>query len=43
MLFGFFLRLTDHRVPTPIKQWFTLLEPMQKNVISPSIDDSCHL
>jgi uncharacterized protein with von Willebrand factor type A (vWA) domain len=43
MLSGFFLKLKDHKVPVSIKEWLTLLEAMQKGVISPSIDEFYHL
>jgi len=39
VLSGFFTRLKDHKVPVSIKEWLTLLEAMQKGVISPSIDE----
>ncbi len=39
MLSAFFLKLKDHKVPVSIKEWLTLLEGMQKHVISPSIDE----
>jgi uncharacterized protein with von Willebrand factor type A (vWA) domain len=43
MLTGFFLKLKSHRVPVSIKEWLTLLEAMQKDVISPSIDEFYYL
>jgi uncharacterized protein len=43
MLIDFFLKLKSHRLPVSIKEYLTLLEAMQKNVISPSIDDFYHL
>jgi uncharacterized protein with von Willebrand factor type A (vWA) domain len=43
MLTGFFLKLKDHKLPVSIKEWLTLLEAMQKNVISPSIDEFYYL
>src|SRR5216683_2286887 len=43
MLSGFFVRLKDHRIPVSIKEWLTLLEAMQKGVISPSIDEFYYL
>ncbi len=39
MLSGFFVKLKDHKIPVSIKEWLTLLEAMQKGVISPSIDE----
>src|SRR5258706_13927057 len=43
MLSGFFVKLKDHKIPVSIKEWLTLLEAMQKDVISPSIDDFYYL
>jgi len=43
MLSGFFIKLKDHKIPVSIKEWLTLLEAMQKNVISPSIDEFYYL
>jgi len=43
MLTGFFLKLKDHKLPVSIKEWLTLLEALQKNVISPSIDEFYYL
>jgi len=43
MLSGFFTRLKHHKVPVSIKEWLTLLEAMQKGVISPSIDEFYYL
>src|SRR5881296_114764 len=43
MLTGFFLKLKSHRLPVSIKEWLTLLEAMQKDVISPSIDEFYYL
>jgi len=43
MLSGFFVKLKDHRIPVSIKEWLTLLEAMQKGVISPSIDEFYYL
>src|SRR6266702_3531554 len=43
MLAGFFVKLKDHRIPASIKEWLTLLEAMQKGVISPSIDEFYYL
>ena len=39
MLIDFFFTLKDARVPVSIKEFLSLLEAMQKNVISSSIDD----
>jgi len=39
MLIDFFFTLKDARIPVSIKEFLILLEAMQKNVISPSIDD----
>jgi uncharacterized protein with von Willebrand factor type A (vWA) domain len=43
MLIEFFLKLKSHKVPVSIKEYLTLLEAMQKDVISPSIDEFYHL
>jgi len=43
MLSGFFVKLKDHKLPVSIKEWLTLLEAMQKDVISPSIDEFYYL
>jgi hypothetical protein len=43
VLSGFFVKLKDHKIPVSIKEWLTLLEAMQKNVISPSIDEFYYL
>ncbi|HEY6720862.1 MAG TPA: VWA domain-containing protein, partial [Burkholderiales bacterium] len=43
MLSGFFIKLKDHKIPVSIKEWLTLLEGMQKGVISPSIDEFYYL
>src|SRR5712691_10787099 len=43
MLSGFFVKLKDHKVPVSIKERLTLLEGMQKGVISPSIDEFYYL
>jgi uncharacterized protein with von Willebrand factor type A (vWA) domain len=43
VLSGFFLKLKDHKVPVSIKEWLTLMEAMQKGVISPSIDQFYYL
>jgi uncharacterized protein len=39
MLIDFFFTLKDARIPVSIKEFLVLLEAMQKNVISPSLDD----
>jgi uncharacterized protein with von Willebrand factor type A (vWA) domain len=38
MLIGFFFSLRDARVPVSIKEFLTLLEALEKNVIAPSLD-----
>jgi len=43
MLAGFFLKLKNHKIPVSIKEYLTLLEAMQKDVISPSIDEFYYL
>jgi len=43
MLTDFFLKLKSHKIPVSIKEWLTLLEAMQKDVISPSIDEFYYL
>ena len=43
MLSGFLTSLKSHKVPVSIKEWLTLLEAMQKGVISPSIDEFYYL
>jgi len=43
VLSGFFVALKDHKIPVSIKEWLTLLEAMQKKVISPSIDEFYYL
>jgi uncharacterized protein with von Willebrand factor type A (vWA) domain len=43
MLTEFFLKLKSHKIPVSIKEWLTLLEAMQKDVISPSIDEFYYL
>ena len=43
MLSTFFVKLKDSKIPVSIKEWLTLLEAMQKNVISPSIDEFYYL
>lgn len=39
MLIDFFFTLRDARVPVTIREFLTLLEAMQKNVIAPSLDE----
>ena len=39
MLAGFFLKLKEHRIPVSIKEYLTLIEGLEKQVISPSIDE----
>ncbi|EJL91635.1 hypothetical protein PMI16_01592 [Herbaspirillum sp. CF444] len=43
MLIDFFFTLKDARIPVSIKEFLVLLEAMQKNVISPAIDDFYYL
>src|SRR5262249_47229162 len=43
MLSGFFVKLKDHKIPVSIKEWLTLLEALQKDVSSPSIDEFYYL
>ncbi len=43
MLTDFFLKLKSHKIPVSIKEWLTLLEAMQKDVISPSVDEFYYL
>jgi uncharacterized protein with von Willebrand factor type A (vWA) domain len=43
MLIDFFFTLKDARIPVSIKEFLILLEAMQKNVISPNIDDFYYL
>jgi uncharacterized protein with von Willebrand factor type A (vWA) domain len=38
MLIGFFFTLRDAKVPVTIKEFLTLLEALEKNVIAPSLD-----
>ncbi|MGJ7916893.1 vWA domain-containing protein [Massilia sp. LXY-6] len=38
MLIGFFFALRDAKVPVTIKEFLTLLEALQKDVIAPSLD-----
>jgi uncharacterized protein len=39
MLIDFFFTLKDARIPVTIKEFLTLLEAMQKQVLEPSLDD----
>lgn len=39
MLIGFFFALRDARIPVSLNEFLSLLEAMQKRVISPSVDD----
>jgi len=43
VLASFFLKLKDAKLPVSIKEYLTLLEGMQKHVISPSIDEFYYL
>src|SRR5262249_41173685 len=43
VLIDFFFTLKDARIPVSIKEFMILLEAMQKNVISPSLDDFYYL
>ena len=43
MLIDFFFTLKDARIPVSIKEFLILLEALQKNVISPNIDDFYYL
>ena len=43
MLIDFFLTLKSHKLPVSIKEYLTLLEALQKDVIGPSIDDFYYL
>ena len=43
MLIDFFFTLRDARVPVSIKEFLTLLEALEKNVIAPSLDDFYYL
>jgi uncharacterized protein with von Willebrand factor type A (vWA) domain len=43
MLIDFFFTLKDARIPVSIKEFLTLLEAMQKNVIGPSLDEFYYL
>jgi uncharacterized protein len=43
MLIDFFFTLRDARIPVSIKEFLTLLEALQKDVIAASMDDFYHL
>ncbi len=43
MLIDFFYTLKDAKIPVTIKEFLTLLEAMEKNVIAPSMDDFYYL
>ncbi|HSY27347.1 MAG TPA: hypothetical protein VK832_07585 [Burkholderiaceae bacterium] len=43
MLIDFFFTLKDAKIPVSIKEFLILLEAMQKNVTSPSLDDFYYL
>ncbi|MFL4974783.1 MAG: vWA domain-containing protein [Microvirga sp.] len=43
MLIDFFLKLKSHKLPVSIKEYLTLLEAMDKNVIGPSVDEFYYL
>jgi uncharacterized protein with von Willebrand factor type A (vWA) domain len=43
MLIDFFFTLKDAKIPVSIKEFLILLEAMQKDVISPSLDDFYYL
>ena len=43
VLIDFFLKLKSHKLPVSIKEYLTLLEAMQKNVIGSSVDDFYYL
>jgi uncharacterized protein with von Willebrand factor type A (vWA) domain len=43
MLIDFFFTLRDARVPVSIKEFLTLLEALEKNVIAPSLDQFYYL
>lgn len=43
MLIDFFFTLKDAKIPVTIKEFLTLLEAMDKNVIAPSMDDFYYL
>jgi uncharacterized protein len=43
VLIDFFLKLKSHKLPVSIKEYLTLLEAMQKNVIGQSVDEFYYL
>ena len=43
VLIDFFLKLKSHKLPVSIKEYLTLLEAMDKNVIGPSVDEFYYL
>ncbi len=43
MLIGFFFTLRDARVPVSIKEFLTLLEALEKNVIAPALEQFYYL
>ena len=43
MLIDFFFTLKDAKIPVSIKEFLTLLEAMERNVIGPSMDDFYYL
>ena len=43
MLIDFFLKLKSHKLPVSIKEYLTLLEAMDKDVIGPSVDEFYYL
>ena len=43
MLIDFFYALRDAKVPVTIKEFLTLLEAMQEQVIAPSLDEFYYL
>ena len=43
MLIDFFFTLKDAKIPVSIKEFLTLLEALQKNVIDTSLDDFYYL
>ncbi|MCK9510697.1 MAG: VWA domain-containing protein [Pigmentiphaga sp.] len=43
MLIDFFTHLRDHQVPVTVREYLTLLEALQRNVIPPSLDDFYYL
>src|SRR5690606_26870434 len=43
MLIDFFTHVRAHEVPASVREYLTLLEAMQRQVIGPSVDDFYHL